>query len=211
MGVKVRFWKGAWWVFVSHHGRRKAKRIGDKATALRVAKAIRERIARGDLNLEPATDAQTLRTYAAAWLEGVKGNLKASTVAFYDGHLNTHVLPALGDRVVSGVRRRDCREFVAACRAKGLQLATVKGILRTLSTILSAAVKTSSCRPTRHSAWGDTCGEGMNRSRRRTVHARGTGDASHSRARTIPAVVSATALRRALRHAPGRTVGAALV
>src|SRR5438105_2880889 len=55
--------------------------------------------------------------------------------------LDTHVLPALGDRLVSSIRRRDCRDFVAACRAKALQLATVKGILRTLSTILSAAVE----------------------------------------------------------------------
>ena len=41
MGVKVRYWKGAWWVFVNHNGRRKAKRIGDRETATRIAQAIR--------------------------------------------------------------------------------------------------------------------------------------------------------------------------
>jgi hypothetical protein len=33
MGVKVRFHKRAWWVFVDHRGRRRAKKIGDRETA----------------------------------------------------------------------------------------------------------------------------------------------------------------------------------
>ena len=28
MGVQVKAWKGAWWIFVDHKGQRKAKRIG---------------------------------------------------------------------------------------------------------------------------------------------------------------------------------------
>ena len=37
MGVKVKHWKGAYWVFINHRGRRKAKRVGegDKAVAAR--------------------------------------------------------------------------------------------------------------------------------------------------------------------------------
>jgi len=141
MGVNVRFWKGAWWVFVNHHGRRKAKRIGDRDTALRVAQAIRERIARGDLNLGPADDAQRFRTYAAAWIKTAERNLKASTCRFYAGHLEQHVNPAIGDRLVGSLRRADCRDLIAQCRAKGLKLATVRGIARTLSTILSQGVE----------------------------------------------------------------------
>ena len=60
MGVKVKFRNGGWWVFVNHASRRKAKRVGDRETAQRVAQAIRERLARGELNLGPAPDAQTL-------------------------------------------------------------------------------------------------------------------------------------------------------
>ncbi|MGH2436177.1 MAG: tyrosine-type recombinase/integrase [bacterium] len=82
-----------------------------------------------------------MRTYAESWLPSAEGNLKASSVSFYRGHLNEHILPALGDRVVSSIRRRDCRELVATCRGKGLALATVKGIVRTLSTVLSQAVE----------------------------------------------------------------------
>jgi len=141
MGVKVKYWKGAWWVFVNHLGRRKAKRIGDKETALKVAKAVRERLVRGDFNLEPAADDETLRTFSDGWMKTAAGNLKASTITFYRMHLDSHILPALGDRQVSSLKRKDCRELVATCRAKGLARGSVRGMIRTLSTLLSQAVE----------------------------------------------------------------------
>lgn len=33
MGVKVREWKGAWWVFINHKGQRKAKRCASQKAA----------------------------------------------------------------------------------------------------------------------------------------------------------------------------------
>ena len=141
MGVKVRFSRGAWWVFITHRGRRKAKRVGDRDSARRVAQAIRERLALGDLHLEPSDDRPCLQLYAERWLEQATGSLKASTVGFYRGNLAQHVLPVLGTRLVSSIRRADCRLLVTDCRAKGLALATVRGIARTLSAVLSAAVE----------------------------------------------------------------------
>jgi integrase len=140
MGVKVRFWKDAWWVFVNHQGKRKAKRIGDRETALKVARTIRERIAAGELHLGVSSD-ETLETFASAWLKGLNGNLKASTVGFYSENLRRHVLPALGRRPVRAIARADCRELVVRLRAKGLKLNTVRGIARTLSALLSQAVE----------------------------------------------------------------------
>jgi hypothetical protein len=64
MGVKVRFWKRAWWLVIHHEGRRKRKSVGDRKTALRMAKAIRERIDLGALNLAPQPKGQTLAAYA---------------------------------------------------------------------------------------------------------------------------------------------------
>jgi integrase len=141
MAVKVRFWKRAWWVFVHHDGRRKAKRVGDKDTAHRVAQAVRETIARGGLNLTPSIQEQTLEAFATSWLAVAKSGLKASTVAFYEGALDQHILPALDARPVASLGRPDCRHLIAACRAKGLKVSTVRGVARTLSTILSQAVE----------------------------------------------------------------------
>ena len=141
MGVKVKFWKGRWWVFVAHRGLRKAKCVGDHQTALRVAQALREKLARGDLHLESLTEGQTLRAYADRWLKTAQGTLKASTHRFYAAHLEAHVLPVLGSRQVTSLKRKDCRELVARCRAKGLKVNTIRGIARTLSTVLTQAVE----------------------------------------------------------------------
>jgi integrase len=142
MGVKVRMWKGGWWIFINHRGRRRAKKAGDRDTAFRVAKELRERLGRADLHLPTAeADAVTFKQYSETWLEQARLNLKASTVGFYAGHLEQHIVPALGARAVASVRRLDCRQLVTACRAKGLKRTTVRGIARTLSTILSQAVE----------------------------------------------------------------------
>src|SRR4029077_11134333 len=98
MAVKVQHWKGAWWVIIHHAGRRKTKRIGDKETALRVAEAIRERLARTDLQLGPREATPILRTYAEKWLETADETLKASTVALYRANLERYILPALASR-----------------------------------------------------------------------------------------------------------------
>ena len=141
MGVTEKFHKGAWWVFINHRGRRRAKRIGDRQTARRVAREIRERLALGDLDLRPSEDRQQVRAYADRWLESATGSLKASTVAFYRSTLTRYIYPMLGTRRVSSVRRVDCRELIAGCRAKGLAVSTVRGIVRTLSVVLAAAVE----------------------------------------------------------------------
>jgi integrase len=81
------------------------------------------------------------RAVAEAWQRELAGHLKASTIRFYKDNLKRHVLPALGHRPVSALNRADCRGFVATLRAKGLKLNTVRGIARTLSTVLSQAVE----------------------------------------------------------------------
>ena len=71
MAVKVRERKGAWWVFVDHKGRRKAKRVGvgkgGKRAAESAAEKIQARLALGDTSpLEDNTSAPpvTFEQYA---------------------------------------------------------------------------------------------------------------------------------------------------
>jgi len=140
MGVRVKFHKGAWWIFIHHDGRRRAKRIGDRDAARRIAQQVRERLAREDLFL-PRIDGESLEQYANAWLDAASGNLKASTVRFYRDNLRRHVLPLLGARRLAAVSRSDARDLIASLRKKGLKLNPIKGIARTLSTVLSQAVE----------------------------------------------------------------------
>ena len=141
MGVKVRYRRGTWWVYVDHQGRRRAKKVGDRSTATQVARAIRKRLLLGDLGTDGVTPEQTLEAYTRAWLESAKATLKASTLTFYGGALKNHVLPFLGRRQVSSIGRADCRELIVRCRAKGLRINSVRGIARTLSAVLSQAVE----------------------------------------------------------------------
>ena len=103
MGVKIRFHKGAWWLFIHHRSRRRAKKIGDRQTAARAAQQVREAIISGDLQLTPKPASETLRVYAEAWRRGLEGNLKASTIEFYRENLKRYVLPLLGDRPLASI------------------------------------------------------------------------------------------------------------
>jgi len=142
MGVTVRFRKGAWWVYVYQDGREIPRRIGDKSTAEKVAKATREALARGDWALPAAAPVQvdTLKTYSEDWLQTMTGSLKASTISFYRSNCTDYIWPLLGTRGVSSLKRRDCRDVIKSLRAKGLRRRTIKGIMATLSTILTQAV-----------------------------------------------------------------------
>ena len=96
MGVKVRFWKGAWWIFIGHQGRRQAKtrRPGD-CDARRRAHPRGAR--RRDLRLG-AGAAKPGRKPRRRVGHGADRNLKASTIGFYTDNLERHVMPVLGQR-----------------------------------------------------------------------------------------------------------------
>ncbi|HEX9870785.1 MAG TPA: hypothetical protein VGC99_19765 [Candidatus Tectomicrobia bacterium] len=74
MGVQVNAWKGAWWIFVNHHGQRKAKRVGKGKECQKVARAaaekIQARLVLGDLSRleEPHPQEITLQAYGQQWL-----------------------------------------------------------------------------------------------------------------------------------------------
>jgi integrase len=140
VGVKVKFYRGAWWIFIDHRGRRRAKKIGDKQTALEVARKVRERLMLGDLSLL-ATGGESFETFATAWLKEREGSLKASAVRFYRVNLKLYVHPVIGNRPIGSIQRADCRKVLAESRAKGLKVTTVQGIQRTLSAVLSQAVE----------------------------------------------------------------------
>ena len=71
----------------------------------------------------------------------MKDSLKASALAYYEAKLTRYIVPLLGSRQVASLRCADCRDLVARMRAKGLKVRTIRGIARTLSTILTQAVE----------------------------------------------------------------------
>jgi len=69
MGVKIRIRNGKWWVFIDHHGQRKAKCIGTRAAAEKIKRELEARLGSADLGL-PQTNSEVPKfaDYSAQWL-----------------------------------------------------------------------------------------------------------------------------------------------
>jgi integrase len=149
MGVKVKVWKGAWWVFVNHKGQRKAKRIGAGPGAKKAAEAaaikLQARLAEGfssPWHEAPLPRAVTFEEYAMQWLETHAHQVcKFSPVRIYAVHLRRHVFPVLGPQPLSTLDRPACRTLISACRQAGLSPKSPENICRMVSSILSQAVE----------------------------------------------------------------------
>ncbi len=152
MGVKVREWKGGWWVFVNHRGRRKAKRVGPlKRDAEAVASKLREAITKGAFNL-PDETAPTFAELGEDWLRTVPTlrSLRQSSVEIYTSFYRTHLVPFFGHRRVSEITPELIEEFITLKLAPGgsarfqdkpLAKTTVRVGLIALRLILQRAVR----------------------------------------------------------------------
>jgi integrase len=142
MGVRVRFWKGAWWVFVTYHGVRKAKRVGDRRAAETVASTLRARLQLGDLSvLEPARPLLTFQAYAEGWLESYAvPHTKPRTQEIYRLLCRLHLFPTLGATPLSEITRDKVRALFAEKVAGGMKRTTALKVVALLREILNHAV-----------------------------------------------------------------------
>jgi integrase len=145
MAVRIRQWKGAWWVFINHQGSRKAKRIGTgesgKKAAKLVAQQIQARLALGQSALPSAVAGTTFKDYATTWLEHIKQVRKHTTHADYKKRLDQWILPHLGTFDLREITREKVRGLVTMQLDQGLSSKTVQNNIRCLSSLLSQALE----------------------------------------------------------------------
>ena len=146
MGVTVRQkqpGKGnPWWVFIHYGGKRKAKCIGDKKAAEKVASAIRQKLKLGEFGIEDEKKSPSFRDYALEWLNThVETACKYSTYKSYQTCLNKHLIPFFGDRALVDIHRRDVKRFIYDKLAEGLASSTVNNARLCLSGIFTAAIE----------------------------------------------------------------------
>lgn len=106
--------------------KREAQEAADDARA-------RERASRGLGTDEP------LREYARAWLARVSPHLREGTRRHYATALDRHVLPALGEVTLQGLRRAHVRDLVAGLVRGGLSRKSASNIRGVLHAVLSEA------------------------------------------------------------------------
>lgn len=151
MGVKVKQWKGAWWVFINHKGKRKAKRCASKKAAGLARDKIDAALKLGEVGVldadrRPLTP--TFAEYSGHWLETVGVvRLRPQTLEQYRGVLHLRLLPTLGQLPLTAITRETVRTLISQLvagknhRSPGRQVSrrTVKLAVRILSSILTTA------------------------------------------------------------------------
>jgi len=154
VGVRIRFWKGAYWIFINVGGRRKAQKIGpDKRLADQVARKARRAIARGEFRIAdraPARTASGFKAVADEWLRTCQGvrNIRPNTIDNYRTAVMIHLIPHFQTMPVATITRGKVRAFIADLLGAGgsarfkdraLGRLTVRNIVAVLRMILQDA------------------------------------------------------------------------
>jgi len=144
MGVKIRKKGRLWYVFIDHHGRRRAKKVGSRDAAERVKREIEARLALGDmacLKPEDKSELPTFKEYSDRWMKQyAELACKYSTVYGYKLLLKRHLVPEFGALKLDCISREHVKEFAASLASKGLSRNSVRRVVTLLTGILNAAL-----------------------------------------------------------------------
>lgn len=137
---------GRWQVTVSgtdpDTGRR--KRSTRVVPSYREARGALAEMQRRAALAEPVRDSSlTFGDWAKRWSTDVlpASNRRPSTLSLYRGHLDTHLVPALGRVRLDRLRASDVDRLVVGLRTQGKAPATVRSIYNVLSAVLGDAVR----------------------------------------------------------------------
>lgn len=145
MGVKVRWHKGQYYLFVNNKGRRKAYKAGmNEGKALKVAREMADKMLRGELGLPKlnAGDVPTLTGHVKAWIgpDGQAGQrCKRGTLTTYRKIADTYILPFMGDTALNLVTHEQCRDLINYWKKKKIRSSSLQLIARVLSASLTDA------------------------------------------------------------------------
>ena len=142
MSVKVKHHKGAWWLFIDHHGKRKAKKIGtSKRAAETAAEKIQAKIALGQFMIKEETKQRPFETYYRTWLETyARTHCKESTADRYQRTFRLWLCPHFGQKDIATISREDVKNLVYGMLSKGKSHNTVKATLTPLIEMFNHAV-----------------------------------------------------------------------
>lgn len=142
MAVKVKQYKGKYWVFIDHKGKRKAKCVGSKEAAVIAAKKIEAKLTLEQFNIAEEQERRPFRVYYKAWLESyVKNHTKESTYTSYELAYRAHLLSFLGDTDIREITREQLKRFLYEKLNVDLARNTVRGYLAPLREMFNHALE----------------------------------------------------------------------
>lgn len=133
---------GVWWIFISHQGKRKSKKIGkDKRMAFEAAKKIEAKLALTDFGILKDEQIKTFGDYAQMWITTtIPATCKASTEKDYQGILKNHILPTFDKIPITEINRLMIKNFLMEKSNSGLSSSKVKHIQVIVAGVLNLAV-----------------------------------------------------------------------
>jgi len=142
MGATLKQRGDVWWVFINHHGKRRAKKVGkDLETAQGVLNKIQAKLVLNEFPMEKQKKlCSTFRELATIWLD-LPHEQKESTIDSYRKNLSNHVYPSLGNKRVDDIKRKDLKQFLDGLLLKGLSQSTVHVIRAVISLVFTYAVE----------------------------------------------------------------------
>jgi integrase len=144
MGVKIRKHGGKWYVFVNHHGRRKAKCIGDsRATAEHVKRLLEAKLALGDIGVFGVEDKMpTFDRYADQWMKDyARVECKTSTADGYEGVLRQYLRPRFGTQRLDEIKRDEIKIMISELILKRLSRNTIRNAVCVIRGMFNQAIE----------------------------------------------------------------------
>ncbi len=131
---------GSWELRYQVAGTTKTQTVrGTKRDAQR---RLRELLTLADQNRHPEDpDRQTVAQWFERWLGIIKSELAAQTYLGYEAAARVHIVPAIGDRLLTRLAPADVQGFYSALSASRLQASTARRICTILSAALNRAVE----------------------------------------------------------------------
>jgi integrase len=146
MSVTVRKRDGKWYVFVDHHGVRKARCIGtSRQSAEEVRRQLEAKLTLGDLGflkLETKNHVPTFDVYADQWMKDYAGiECKASTASGYEGVLRLYLRPRFGSKFLTHIKRTDVKAMINELIRDGLSRSTIRNAVCVMRGIFNQAIE----------------------------------------------------------------------
>ncbi len=142
MAAKVKFDRGAWWVFTHYQGKRKKKRVGPtkahKREAEQIAKKINAALALGTFRAgaeesKPLPCDVELRRWHATYAVTMKPTYRILT----SGLIENHLIPHFCSKDIREIRETDLLDYIRARMTAGLAPKTIRNGLSVLRRVLT--------------------------------------------------------------------------
>ena len=145
MGVKLKKYKGKWYLFIDHDGKRKAKCLGtDRKLAESIKRQVEAKLVLGGLGVFGTEEKKlpTFGVYADSWMKDyARVECKTSTAAGYEGVLRQYLLPRFANNRLDEITRDQIKSMINELVAKNLSRNTIRNALCVIRGMINQAIE----------------------------------------------------------------------